>query len=112
MTFNERIVADNEKQGSTKPRVLLDIRSPLHSHEKQFPTLYDLCKIDLPNGRTDAASLVTLTAIRGDLWSSLIFELGARVPSILGKILLASRLRKECSKYVITCSWSFKFVTS
>ena len=103
MTFNERIVADSEKQGSMKPRVLLDIRSPLHSHEKQFPTLYDLCKIDLPNGRTDAASLVTLAAIRGDLWPSLIFELGARVPSIRGKILLASRLRKECSKYVIIC---------
>lgn len=42
-----------------------DIRSPLHSHENQFPTLYDLCKIDLPNGRTDAASLVTLATGEG-----------------------------------------------
>lgn len=42
------------------PSFAFDIRSPLHSHENQFPTLYDLCKIDLPNGRTDASSLVTL----------------------------------------------------
>lgn len=52
-------------------RILLHIRSPLRSHEKRFPTLYDLCKIDLPNGRANVASLVTLAVIRGQLWASL-----------------------------------------
>ena len=69
-----------------------DIRSPLHSHENQFPTLYDLCKIDLPNGRTDASSLVTLAKGERDLWPSLIFELEtSRVPDAIHR----SRIENE-----------------